>query len=162
MPSKLSATLSPQPDDDVPRFDFNWQTVYRFKEPKFVPKGTVDANAEALVGYLEAHIEQGPRLEAQLGELATLAESYAALVFAIAMNVFVYWKSDSLALRANGARELAPGEQPRLQSIVALLATLFAGYACDWRSRRWVARNDSPYAVEIDEIAERLPGAYRE
>lgn len=26
---------------DVPRFDFNWQTVYRFKEPKFVPKGTV-------------------------------------------------------------------------------------------------------------------------
>jgi len=45
-----------------------------------------------------------------------------AFVFAIALNGFVYWKSDSLALRANGARELAPGEQPRLQSIVALLA----------------------------------------
>lgn len=25
---------------DVPRYDFNWQTSYRFKEPKFVPKGT--------------------------------------------------------------------------------------------------------------------------
>src|SRR5215218_1380240 len=45
-----------------------------------------------------------------------------AFLFAIALNGFVYWKSDSLALRANGARELAPGEQPRLQSIVGLLA----------------------------------------
>ena len=45
-----------------------------------------------------------------------------AFVFAIAMNGFVYWKSDSLALRANGARELGPDEQPRLQSIVRLLA----------------------------------------
>jgi len=25
---------------DVPRFDFNWQTTYRFKEPKLVPAGT--------------------------------------------------------------------------------------------------------------------------
>ncbi len=41
-----------------------------------------------------------------------------ALLFAIAMNGFVYWKSDSLALRANGARALAPGELPRLRSIV--------------------------------------------
>ena len=45
-----------------------------------------------------------------------------ALVFAIAMNGFVYWKSDSLALRANGARELAPGELPRVRSIVSSLA----------------------------------------
>lgn len=45
-----------------------------------------------------------------------------ALVFAIAMNGFVYWKSDSLALRANGARELQPGELPRLRSIVSSLA----------------------------------------
>ena len=45
-----------------------------------------------------------------------------AFVFAIALNGFVYWKSDSLALRANGARELLPDEQPRLRSIVALLA----------------------------------------
>jgi heat shock protein HtpX len=45
-----------------------------------------------------------------------------AFLFAIALNGFVYWKSDSIALRANGARELAPGEQPRLVSIVSLLA----------------------------------------
>jgi heat shock protein HtpX len=45
-----------------------------------------------------------------------------ALVFAIAMNGFVYWKSDTLALRANGARELNPGELPRLRSIVSSLA----------------------------------------
>ena len=45
-----------------------------------------------------------------------------ALVFAVAMNAFVYWKSDSLALRANGARELKPGELPRFRAIVADLA----------------------------------------
>ncbi len=45
-----------------------------------------------------------------------------ALFFAIAMNVFVYWKSDALALKANGARELRPDEQPRLRQIVADLA----------------------------------------
>lgn len=45
-----------------------------------------------------------------------------ALVFAVAMNGFVYWKSDSLALRANGARELEPGELPRVRSIVSSLA----------------------------------------
>jgi heat shock protein HtpX len=45
-----------------------------------------------------------------------------AFVLAIALNGFVYWKSDSLALRANGARELGPDEHPRLRSIVALLA----------------------------------------
>ena len=47
-----------------------------------------------------------------------------AFLFAIALNGFVYWKSDSIALRANGARELAPGEQPRLVSIVGLLAEI--------------------------------------
>jgi len=46
----------------------------------------------------------------------------AALVLAVAMNAFVYWKSDSLALRANGARELEPDELPRLRTIVADLA----------------------------------------
>ena len=45
-----------------------------------------------------------------------------AFVFAIALNGLVYWKSDSLALRANRARELAPDEQPKLQSIVSVLA----------------------------------------
>jgi heat shock protein HtpX len=46
-----------------------------------------------------------------------------ALLFAIAMNGFVYWKSDTLALRANGARQLGPDELPRLRAIVADLAT---------------------------------------
>jgi heat shock protein HtpX len=45
-----------------------------------------------------------------------------ALLFALAMNAFVYWKSDSLALRANGARELGPDELPRVRAIVASLA----------------------------------------
>lgn len=45
-----------------------------------------------------------------------------AFGFALLMNGFVYWKSDSLALRANGARELAPGEQPELRAMVELLA----------------------------------------
>jgi heat shock protein HtpX len=45
-----------------------------------------------------------------------------AFGIALAMNAFVYWTSDSLALRANGARELGPGEEPRLRAIVAQLA----------------------------------------
>ena len=45
-----------------------------------------------------------------------------ALVLAIAMNGFVYWKSDTLALKANGARPLAPDEAPRLRAIVTELA----------------------------------------
>ena len=46
-----------------------------------------------------------------------------ALLFAVAMNAFVYWKSDSLALKANGARELRPDELPRLRAIVGDLAS---------------------------------------
>lgn len=45
-----------------------------------------------------------------------------ALAFATLMNVAVYWTSDSLALRAAGARELRPGELPQVQRIVADLA----------------------------------------
>lgn len=45
-----------------------------------------------------------------------------ALLFAVAMNAFVYWKSDTLALKANGARELRPDELPRLRQIVGDLA----------------------------------------
>jgi heat shock protein HtpX len=45
-----------------------------------------------------------------------------ALVLAVAMNGFAYWKSDTLALKANGARELRPDEAPRLREIVAGLA----------------------------------------
>lgn len=42
-----------------------------------------------------------------------------ALAFAVLMNGVVYWQSDTLALRANGAREPAPDELPRLRTIVA-------------------------------------------
>jgi heat shock protein HtpX len=45
-----------------------------------------------------------------------------ALLFAVALNGFVYWKSDTLALKANGARELGVGEAPRLRAIVTSLA----------------------------------------
>ncbi|HEU4674129.1 MAG TPA: zinc metalloprotease HtpX [Candidatus Limnocylindrales bacterium] len=45
-----------------------------------------------------------------------------ALVFAVLMNGFVYWSSDTLALKANGARPLAPGEEPRVERIVGMLA----------------------------------------
>jgi len=45
-----------------------------------------------------------------------------ALGFAIVMNVFVYWTSDKLALKANGARPLKDGEEPRLREIVGGLA----------------------------------------
>jgi heat shock protein HtpX len=45
-----------------------------------------------------------------------------ALAFATVMNVGVYWFSDRLALRANGARPLQPGELPRYESMVRDLA----------------------------------------
>ncbi len=57
------------------------------------------------------------------GLLAGRSGLVVALVFAVAMNAFVYWKSDTLALKANGARELKPGELPDLRRIVADLAS---------------------------------------
>ncbi len=45
-----------------------------------------------------------------------------ALVFAVLMNGFVYWNSDTIALRANGARKVEPGEMPRLRAIVETIA----------------------------------------
>jgi heat shock protein HtpX len=45
-----------------------------------------------------------------------------ALGFAVLLNGFVYWKSDSLALRANGARPLGPDEEPRVHAAISVLA----------------------------------------
>jgi heat shock protein HtpX len=45
-----------------------------------------------------------------------------AFAFALLMNGLVYWKSDSLALRANGAREVGPDELPELRTMIARLA----------------------------------------
>jgi heat shock protein HtpX len=57
------------------------------------------------------------------GLLAGRAGMVTALLFAVTLNGFMYWKSDSLALRANGARELGLGEAPRLRQIVTDLAS---------------------------------------
>ena len=43
---------------------------------------------------------------------------FIALVMAVVLNVGVYWFSDRLALRANGARPLQPGEAPEVERIV--------------------------------------------
>jgi len=52
---------------------------------------------------------------------------------------------------AAGARRLAAvARRSYTPPVVAFL---------DWRSRRWVERNDSPYVPEIEHIAEQLPGA---
>lgn len=45
-----------------------------------------------------------------------------ALVFAVLLNGVVYWKSDALALRANGARPLGPDEEPRVHAIITVVA----------------------------------------
>ena len=43
---------------------------------------------------------------------------------AAAFNLFAYWKSDSLALRMAGAREVTPEEEPRLHRIVEEVVSL--------------------------------------
>ena len=52
----------------------------------------------------------------------------AGLVFfvliAAAINGFAYWKSDSLALRMAGARQVTPEEEPRLHRIVEEVTSL--------------------------------------
>lgn len=46
-----------------------------------------------------------------------------AFGFALVMNVGVYWFSDKLALRANGARPLNPGELPQYETMVRDLSS---------------------------------------
>jgi heat shock protein HtpX len=46
------------------------------------------------------------------------------VVIAGAFNIFAYWKSDSLALRMAGAREVSPQEEPRLHRIVDEVTSL--------------------------------------
>lgn len=41
-----------------------------------------------------------------------------ALVLAVVLNVGVYWFSDRIALKTNGARPLRPGEAPQVERIV--------------------------------------------
>ena len=46
------------------------------------------------------------------------------LVIAGAFNIFAYWKSDSLALRMAGAKEVTPEQAPRLHRIVDEVTSL--------------------------------------
>ncbi len=56
------------------------------------------------------------------GVLGGTSGMVLALIVAIGLNGVVYWKSDSIALRANGAREPRPEERPRIEAMVSLLA----------------------------------------
>ncbi len=64
------------------------------------------------------------------------------VVLAGVFNLFAYWKSDSLALRMAGAREVTPAEEPRLHRIVeeVTLLTLLP------KPRVYVVDNPSPNA----------------
>ena len=44
------------------------------------------------------------------------------LMISLAMNFFTYWFSDTMVLKAYGAREVTPQEAPQLYNIVAGLA----------------------------------------
>jgi heat shock protein HtpX len=46
------------------------------------------------------------------------------VALAAAFNLFAYWKSDSLALRMAGAREVTPEQEPRLHRIVEDVVSL--------------------------------------
>ncbi len=65
----------------------------------------------------------GALLVAVGGILGGQSGMILAFVFALALNGFAYWKSDSLALRANGARPVGENELPELRWVVADLAT---------------------------------------
>lgn len=56
------------------------------------------------------------------GLLGGMSGTTIAFVLAVLINGIVLWKSDTLALKANGARELRSDELPRLREIVGELA----------------------------------------
>jgi len=70
----------------------------------------------------------------------------AGLIFFVALagafNLFAYWKSDSLALRMAGAREVTPQEEPRLHRIVDEVTSMTALP----KPRVYVVNNPSPNA----------------
>jgi heat shock protein HtpX len=70
----------------------------------------------------------------------------AGLIFFVALagafNLFAYWKSDSLALRMAGAREVTPQEEPRLHRIVDEVTSMTALP----KPRVYVVDNPSPNA----------------
>jgi heat shock protein HtpX len=65
-----------------------------------------------------------------------------ALIFALAMNIGSYWFSDKLALKASGAKEVTPEQEPQLHRIVEEVSAM-AGLP---KPRVYVIQNDSPNA----------------
>jgi heat shock protein HtpX len=64
------------------------------------------------------------------------------LLIAGAINIFAYWKSDSLALRMAGARQVTPEEAPRLHRIVDEVLSLTSLP----KPKVYVVENPSPNA----------------
>ncbi|MHB8378022.1 MAG: M48 family metalloprotease [Dehalococcoidia bacterium] len=64
------------------------------------------------------------------------------VALAAAFNLFAYWKSDSLALRMAGAREVTPEQEPRLHRIVEEVTSLTTLP----KPRVYVVDNPSPNA----------------
>jgi heat shock protein HtpX len=64
------------------------------------------------------------------------------VVLAGVFNIFAYWKSDSLALRMAGAREVSPAEEPRLHRIVEEVTSMTTLP----KPRVYVVDNPSPNA----------------
>jgi heat shock protein HtpX len=65
-----------------------------------------------------------------------------ALIFALAMNIGSYWFSDKLALKASGAHEVTPDQEPRLHHLVEEVCAM-SGMP---KPRVYVIQNDSPNA----------------
>jgi heat shock protein HtpX len=65
-----------------------------------------------------------------------------ALVIALAMNIGSYWFSDKLALKASGAHEVTPDQEPRLHGIVDEVCAM-SGMP---KPRVYIIQNDSPNA----------------
>lgn len=64
------------------------------------------------------------------------------VLIAGAFNIFAYWKSDSLALRMAGAREVTPEQEPRLHRVVEEVVSLTSLP----KPRVYVVDNPSPNA----------------
>ncbi len=74
--------------------------------------------------------------------LGGLAGLIFFVVLAGAFNMFAYWKSDSLALRMAGAREVTQAEEPRLHRIVEEVTSLTSLP----KPRVYIVDNPSPNA----------------
>ncbi len=74
--------------------------------------------------------------------LGGLAGLIVFVVLASVLNFFAYWKSDALALRMAGAREVTPQEEPRLHRIVEDVTSLTSLP----KPRVYIVENPSPNA----------------